>query len=72
MMKKHILLNFVKSVTYFCMNFVPFNSRGQGTINQLNVGHIEFKMADTKTEELHTLDINIALSISQRLIEVET
>ena len=31
------------------MNFIPFNFRGQGTINWLNVGHLEFKMADTKT-----------------------
>ena len=31
------------------MNFIPFNFRGQGTIKWLNVSHLEFKMADTKT-----------------------
>ena len=31
------------------MIIIPFNCRGQGTIYQLNVSHLEFKMADTKT-----------------------
>ena len=50
-MKKHILLNFVKIVAYLYMNCTPLNCRGQETIYWLNVGHIEFKMANTQTVE---------------------
>ena len=53
--KKHILSSFLKFVPNFYMNCIPFNFRGQGRIYRLNVGHLEFKMADTETIKMHII-----------------
>ena len=46
--KRHILLSFEKIVAYCYRNCIPLDFRSQGTMYQLNVNHLEFKMADTE------------------------
>ena len=55
--KKRIFSSFFKSVLYFYMNCIPLCFRGQWPIYELNVGHLEFKMADAQTVKKCNLPI---------------
>ena len=59
------------------MNFIPFNFRGEGTIYQLNVSHLEFKMAPstggtTYMSKSHFEDISETIKAEDLIFGTDT